>query len=719
MKKFPIYYGVCATLLLFACSVQADPPLEGPPQLGDDDQQIVASGEGDPGQAGGDNQVEEGEKNLTSEAAQPPSISEKPQASSGEIPEAAEGQVSSDEEVVGAVAESEENIAGWLVKDQEVLPDDAYIGALFGDSMAVSGNTWVIGADGGADHAGIVYIYTRNESGEWVRENKLVLENPANRGEYFYFGRSVAVNGDTLAVAVPGNVYVYSRTSEGWVQQAKLPHSAKEFNFNLATSVALSNDTLLVGGSVTESTRTSEGIVSVFTRDAQGNWTKAQDLSGPGERANKFGHTVAIDSDIAVVGDSLFDSSGNVQKGIFWVYQRNSLGDWERERGLGVGNDDGVDGVSVAISGNRIVVGGLNNTARVFELNDGGSLQQELSAVDGGDSTFGSSVAINGDLLVVGANRKKGGKTDAGVAYVFKRSSNGGWNQLTMLKDHTGGGLYQRPLGERSSITGRKFGSSVAIADGGNILVGATGGKVVWLSKPADSGFAYSFHLACQSSMQLLRNQWSMISLPCRPPADANTVGNIFGNLGLGEYDQDWAVYSYDPTSSYVKLSLDSGMSQGRGYWMIQNGNNESVQLSMPAGSTPTAVDVASYLNHDYDISKQCDSERGCFSVPLVNSSSTSQWNLLGHPFRTVTPLDRIHVVTDIATSPTDCSGTDGCTLAQGETDNILRSVFWSYKEGQYQTLGSGSSLNPWEGFFSAPLAGSNGSNAKLLISKE
>ncbi|RUM93699.1 MAG: hypothetical protein DSZ28_07050 [Thiothrix sp.] len=703
MKKYRVYLAVCVTAFVFTCSAQAE---------------FLSNGI-QPGEEGGQQPVED-EQGQASEATQPPLVDEAaPSISTGELPEAAEGPLSSSSEEQVASAESNSNAAGWLVEDQEFFPEDAPIGQLFGNAMAVSGNTLVVGGDGGGNPGGVAYVYQRNESGSWGLEAKLAPENPTT-AEYSTFGRNVAIDGDTVAVAVSEKVYVYARTAEGWVLQANIETNGGN------PSVAIGGDTLMVGNLSANSVSFDGSIVQVFTRDAAGAWTFKQSIFGRDERPSSFGKSISIDGDMAIVGDPVV-TAREVNSGLLTILRKSNSGFWSKGLKMAllesVARDRGL-GESVAISGNRIVAATQLGTAWVLEWRDDGSENgttdnYPLVPTDGGDGSFGASVAINGDTIVIGADKKSGSRIRSGAAYVFKPDSNGAWKQTAMLRDHSGGGEQQKPLGERGSYTGHYFGSSAAVSDDGNVLVGAKGGDDISVAEPKFSGFAYSFYLTCQSSMDLPRNQWSMISLPCQPPVNANAVGSIFGNFGLGEYGREWAVYRYDPAASYVKLSLDSPMSQGRGYWMIQNGSNESVQLSMPAGSTPTPVDVASYLNHDYDISRRCDSERGCFSLSLLNSGSDSQWNLMGHPFRTATPLDRIHVVTDSATSPSDCSGTDGCTLAQAEIDNILKSVFWVYNEGQYQSLGSGNSLNPWDGFFTAPLAGANGSNAKLLVSRE
>ncbi|KAH8067985.1 hypothetical protein JL721_7205 [Aureococcus anophagefferens] len=100
-------------------------------------------------------------------------------------------------------------------------------------------------------------------------------------------------------------------------------------------------------------------------------------------------------------------------------------------------------GYSVAISGDLLVVGAYKDddagsktgSAYVFRTtNDGASwtLTAKLVASDAAkDNYFGKSVAISGDLVVVGAD---GRNEDVGSAYVF-RTRNGGasWSQTAKL----------------------------------------------------------------------------------------------------------------------------------------------------------------------------------------------------------------------------------------------------------------------------------------------
>ena len=128
--------------------------------------------------------------------------------------------------------------------------------------------------------------------------------------------------------------------------------------------------------------------------------------------------------------------------GAAYVFARNHGGpdNWGEVEKLTASDAAGGDGFgqSVAISGDRIVVGALrgdgavidSGTLYVFERNQGGADLWgeviELAADDGavGDE-FGRSVAAHNDTIVAGAPRDSGAGTDSGSAYVFERNEGG------------------------------------------------------------------------------------------------------------------------------------------------------------------------------------------------------------------------------------------------------------------------------------------------------
>jgi hypothetical protein len=99
--------------------------------------------------------------------------------------------------------------------------------ALFGDSVAVYGQTAVVGAQDKNSFTGAAYVYLRSGS-KWSRQAKLTASDAAAFDE---FGAAVAIYGSTAVIGAPGNnsstgaAYVFARSSSGWSQQAKLTAS--------------------------------------------------------------------------------------------------------------------------------------------------------------------------------------------------------------------------------------------------------------------------------------------------------------------------------------------------------------------------------------------------------------------------------------------------------------------------------------------------------------
>ena len=90
--------------------------------------------------------------------------------------------------------------------------------------------------------------------------------------------------------------------------------------------------------------------------------------------------------------------------------------------------------MSVAISGDRIVVGGQSSSAYVFERNVSGDWDEVeiLVASDAAaeQESFGQAVAIAGDRIVLGAPGDDVSGTDSGSAYVFERIGVGDWVEV-------------------------------------------------------------------------------------------------------------------------------------------------------------------------------------------------------------------------------------------------------------------------------------------------
>jgi FG-GAP repeat protein/thrombospondin type 3 repeat protein len=314
---------------------------------------------------------------------------------------------------------------GVWSEQQKLTAGDGATFDQFGTSVAIDGDTLAVGAFNDDGGRGSAYVFVRG-GGLWSEQQKLAAGD-GTPGDIF--GRSVAISGETLAVGAEGDVafrgsaYVFVRSGGVWNEQQKLTASDGATFDQFGRSVAIDGDTLAVGAVGDDSNR---GSAYVFVRSG-GVWSEQQKLTASdGTAGANFGRPVAISGDTLVVGAV----AANVFRGSAYVFVRSG-GVWSEQQKLTAG--DGTPGVqfgrSVAIDGDTLVVGaggddGGRGSAFVF-VRSGGvwSEQQKLAAGDGtaGDS-FGDSVAISAATVAVGASGDDGAR---GSAYVFSFDADG------------------------------------------------------------------------------------------------------------------------------------------------------------------------------------------------------------------------------------------------------------------------------------------------------
>ncbi len=166
--------------------------------------------------------------------------------------------------------------ASSLHEIRKLLASDAQAYDYFGRSVAVSGDTAIVGAheeDAGGNRAGAAYVFQRNQGGadNWGQVTKLTASDPQVDG---YFGGSVTISGDTVIVGSTGAkaggirtgaAYVFQRNEGGidkWGEVKKLTASDAQAGDNFGLSVAVSGDTIIVGAA-------GAGYISSATRAAR------------------------------------------------------------------------------------------------------------------------------------------------------------------------------------------------------------------------------------------------------------------------------------------------------------------------------------------------------------------------------------------------------------------------------------------------------------------
>ena len=389
-------------------------------------------------------------------------------------------------------------------QQQQLTASDGAANDLFGLSVAISGETAVIGAIGDAVGAnasqGSVYVFVRSGM-TWSQQQKLTSSDGAASD---FFGRSVAIDGDTVVVGASqhdvgansnqGSVYIFVRSGTTWTQQQKLMASDGAANDFFGQSVAIHSNTVVVSANQDDvGANGDQGSAYVFVRNGT-IWTQQQQLTATGGVANdQFGRSVAISGDTVVVGAFQVDVSGRVDQGSAYVFVRSGT-IWTQQQQLTASDGAATDlfGTTVAINGETVVVGapqadvsGRNNQGSAYVYVRTGTTwnqQQKLTASDGTtNDDFGRSVAISGDTVVVGSRLDDvGGNSNQGSAYVFVRTGSV-WTQ-------------QQQVTASGGAANDQFGASVAIS-GETLVVGASQDDV---GANTDQGSAYVF--ACTSA---------------------------------------------------------------------------------------------------------------------------------------------------------------------------------------------------------------------------
>lgn len=361
-----------------------------------------------------------------------------------------------------------------------------------GYAVAVSADTAVLGAPGNASAEatgtpGAAYVFSRSGA-TWTQVQKLTADDATNDAG---FGFSVAVSGDTMlvgamAAAVGGHpnqgaVYVFTRSGGMWRQTQKLTSSDGVDWGHFGFSVALDGDTALIGAEMQPAAGGTEpvgpGAVYVFTRSGA-TWSQQQvlaDGTGTGDDWSRFGYSVALHGDTAVVSESRRAVGGNARQGALHVYTRSG-GVWHQQQLLvqddGAANDM-FGGVSLGLQDDTIMSGALcsvdgkSRQGAVYVFTRAGSTwtqQQKFTALDGAvEDDFGSVIALDGDRALIGAPHLRSAIAGAtpGSAYVFTKKASG-WTQ--------DGGRIRAADAKGDDA----FGMALAL-QGGTALVGAPG----------------------------------------------------------------------------------------------------------------------------------------------------------------------------------------------------------------------------------------------------
>ncbi|MGK0382083.1 MAG: hypothetical protein ACI8QG_001847 [Flavobacteriales bacterium] len=238
-------------------------------------------------------------------------------------------------EDAGAVFAFEREANSWSQK-QVLTAIDAKAGDAFGQSIALTARFLVIGApqsDTPHKDSGSAYVYVR-EKDTWQFQAKLTAKDGA-AGDLF--GISVAIDGDTVLVGADlndeqaekaGAVYAYVFDGKQWNHQAKLMAKDGANTDIFGVRVALFGDTALISArrDDLEGVGTDVGSAYIFERTKE-KWTQTQKLVAPdGKADDRFARGVALNKETALISAMHHDAIGN-NAGALYVFKKQ-LGLW-------------------------------------------------------------------------------------------------------------------------------------------------------------------------------------------------------------------------------------------------------------------------------------------------------------------------------------------------------------------------------------------------------
>ncbi len=343
---------------------------------------------------------------------------------------------------------------------EKLLPSDVEAFDEFGNSVAISSDLAMVGAhndDDNGTNAGAAYVFRFNGE-NWEEEAKLLASNGFGGND---FGFAVGIDGNVVILGAPltsfGSIYIYRFDGLSWIEEVQFSNSGFS-NSQFGFSVAISGDVAIAGAPFGNS---FTGKAKVY-RFVGIEWIE-EDTFGPTPIfiGTRFGLSVGVDGDVAVVGEPGFNGNNNnfPDQGKAYFFRHDGTSWLESFVIASDGESFDNFGISVAISGDVAIVGAWGDddngsaagAAYVYRFN-GENWEEEvkLLASDGApDDNFGFSVGISGDLVLVGSG-------DAAYLFRFDGSS---WIEEAKLEASDG-------------VEGDGFGTAVTI-DGDLAVSGA------------------------------------------------------------------------------------------------------------------------------------------------------------------------------------------------------------------------------------------------------
>jgi len=312
----------------------------------------------------------------------------------------------------------------WTLEKRLTSPN-AHAFGRFGLSVAIEGNTVVVGTDENALAAGsgAAYVFTRDHFG-WAHRQQLL---PAGGTAHDHFGSSVAISGDTIVVGAfnddadgdeAGSAYVFRGVGDVWTQEARLQATDAEDWLLFGSDVDLQGDRAVIGAPA----RFDEPVTGrAYVFDRVGTlWTQTARIADAGV-GDRFGASVALDASTLVVGADYESSATFDHVGAVYVFELLGTS-WTRTARLLSAAPQELRrmGSDVAVQGDTMMVSERAHIDVYVRTGSGWTHLVQLTVTDAHDSFLGNAIAFDGITLIGGAYSYDHGDEDsAGAAYLW------------------------------------------------------------------------------------------------------------------------------------------------------------------------------------------------------------------------------------------------------------------------------------------------------------
>lgn len=335
------------------------------------------------------------------------------------------------------------DINGNINQIDKLKPSTSKQEEYFGYSVAIDGNMIVVGAPESSNSSGDIYIFHLDGNDSVVfPPQQLDLGSSASNGDGF--GTSVDISGNYIVVGAPGkaSVYLYELNS---TKVASLKDSESEVGLSSSddygSSVAIDGNYFIVGSQNNDITYTNDGNAYVYkinTSTDQSSKITSIESPSPTNNEDHFGNSVDISGNYVVVGAYGNDNIGT-NSGRAFLFEINSIGSSiehvdtiEPDQEPNILEAGDYFGSSISIDGNYIVVGAKTKdfgsevnagSAYVYHIDTTNDLTTLVKKIDSKtpstNDEYASSVAIDGDFIVIGAPNDDTSSDNSGKVHLY------------------------------------------------------------------------------------------------------------------------------------------------------------------------------------------------------------------------------------------------------------------------------------------------------------